>query len=166
MRPATGPLEANRFANLPLRLATLSLLILYPIAWFAPLMRAGLLPLFGLSEISVITGLQSLWQSDVFLALVVTVFAIFAPYLKTIGLALVQWGLLDNRALPVLHFLGKLAMADIFLIALYITLAKGIGLGRIETAWGLYLFTGCILAGLALSYLTERNQPGNDAQDS
>ncbi len=166
MRPATGPLEANRFANLPLRLATLSLLILYPIAWFAPLMRAGLLPLFGLSEISVITGLQSLWQSDVFLALVVTVFAIFAPYLKTIGLALVQWGLLDNRALPVLHFLGKLAMADIFLIALYITLAKGIGLGRIETAWGLYLFTACILAGLALSYLTERKQPGVTAQDS
>ena len=70
-----------------LRLATLSLLILYPIAWFAPLMRAGLLPIFGLSEISVITGLQSLWKSDIFLALVVTVFALFAPYIKTIGTA-------------------------------------------------------------------------------
>ena len=53
-----------------LRLITLSLLILYPIAWFAPLMRAGLLPIFGLREICVITGLQSLWHSDVFLALV------------------------------------------------------------------------------------------------
>ena len=95
-----------------LRLATLSLLILYPIAWFAPLMRAGLLPMFGLSEISVITGLQSLWGSDVVLALLVTFFAIFAPYLKTIGLALVQWGLLDPRAQPVLHLLGKLAMAS------------------------------------------------------
>ena len=110
-----------------LRLLTLSLLILYPIAWFAPLMRAGLLPIFGLSEISVITGLQSLWGSDVFLALTVTCFAIFAPYLKTIGLALVQWGLLDARTQPVLHTLGKFAMADIFLIALHITLAKGIG---------------------------------------
>ena len=69
-----------------IRLATLSLLILYPIAWFAPLMRAGLLPIFGLSEISVITGLQSLWKSDIFLALIVTVFALFAPYIKTIGL--------------------------------------------------------------------------------
>jgi len=139
-----------------LRLATLSLLILYPIAWFAPLMRAGLLPLFGLSEISVITGLQSLWDSDVFLALLVTFFAIFAPYLKTIGLALVQWHLLDKRTLPALHILGKLAMADIFLIALYITLSKGIGLGTIETAWGLYLFTGCILAGIVLGFVTER----------
>ncbi|CAM3629081.1 paraquat-inducible protein A [Phaeobacter inhibens] len=137
-----------------LRLLTLSLLILYPIAWFAPLMRAGLLPIFGLSEISVITGLQSLWGSDVILALTVTAFAIFAPYFKTIGLALVQWGLLDTRAQPVLHVLGKLAMADVFLIALYITLAKGIGYATIETAWGLYLFTGCILASIVLSLLT------------
>jgi len=139
-----------------LRLLTLSLLILYPIAWFAPLMRAGLLPIFGLSEISVITGLQSLWGSDVILALTVTVFAIFAPYLKTIGLALVQWDLLDAKVQPVLQVLGKLAMADVFLIALYITLAKGIGYATIETAWGLYLFTGCILASIALSLWTAR----------
>ncbi|MFC4215612.1 paraquat-inducible protein A [Pseudophaeobacter arcticus] len=145
-----------------LRLLTLSLLALYPIAWFAPLMRAGLLPIFGLSEISVITGLQSLWGSDVFLALTVTGFAIFAPYLKTIGLALVQWELLDPRALPVLHVLGKLAMADIFLLALYITLAKGIGYATIEVAWGLYLFTACIVISLILSLLTERSRCRTD----
>ncbi len=139
-----------------LRLLTLSLLILYPVAWFAPLMRAGLLPIFGLSEISVITGLQSLWGSDAVLALIVTFFAIFAPYLKTIGTALVQWQLMDARVQKVLHVLGKLAMADIFLIALYITLAKGIGLATIETAWGLYLFTACILASIVLGMLTER----------
>ena len=55
----------------------------------------------------------------------------------------------------VLQILGKLAMADIFLIALYITLAKGISYATIETAWGLYLFTGCILASIALGYITE-----------
>ena len=54
------------------KLINLALLIAFPIAWFAPLMRAGLLPLFGLSEISVISGLQSLWKSDVALALMVT----------------------------------------------------------------------------------------------
>jgi paraquat-inducible protein A len=145
-----------------LRLLTLSLLIFYPIAWFAPLMRAGLLPMFGLSEISVITGLQSLWGSDVFLALTVTGFAIFAPYLKTIGLALVQWELLDPRALSVLHVLGKLAMADIFLLALYITLAKGIGYATMEVAWGLYLFTACIVISLILSLLTERSRCRTD----
>jgi paraquat-inducible protein A len=139
-----------------LRMLNLSLLVLYPVAWFAPLMRAGLLPLFGLSEISVITGLQSLWASDIFLALVVMVFALFAPYLKTIGLALIHFDLLSARMEPVLEVMGKLAMADIFLIALYITLTKGIGIGRIEVAWGLYLFTFCILASLLVSWKTRQ----------
>ncbi|MBO6776577.1 MAG: paraquat-inducible protein A [Marinibacterium sp.] len=139
-----------------LRVLTLLLLVLYPVAWFAPLMRAGLLPLFELSEISVITGLQSLWGSDVILALIVTAFALFALYLKTIGLALVQWNLLDKRAMPTLHVLGRLAMADVFLIALYITVVKGIGIGRLETAWGLYLFTACILASIVIGIVTEK----------
>ena len=142
-----------------LRYANLALLILFPVAWFAPLLRAGLLPLFGMSEISVISGLQSLWGTDVFLALLVTFFALFAPFVKTLGLALLQFGLLDRRALPALTVLGKLAMADIFLIALYITVAKGIGLGKIEVAWGLYLFTGCILASLGIGILSNGKAP-------
>jgi len=142
-----------------LRLANLALLILFPVAWFAPLMRAGLLPLFGLNEISVISGLQELWGSDIVLALLVTAFALFAPYLKTIGLALVHFGLADTRLLPALHLLGKLAMADVFLIALYVVVVKGVGLATVETAWGLYLFTGCILASLAISIQTGRQNP-------
>lgn len=141
-----------------LRLANLALLVLFPLAWFAPLMRAGLLPLFGLSEITVVSGLQSLWSSDVPLALLVTGFALFAPYLKTIGLALVHFDLASPRLMPALHFLGKLAMADIFLIALYIVVVKGVRLATIETAWGLYFFTGCILASLIISTLTERRK--------
>lgn len=140
-----------------LRFANLALLVLFPIAWFAPLMRAGLLPLFGLSEISVISGLQSLWESDVALALLVTFFALFAPYMKTLGLALIHFGLLRRKTLPALQILGKLAMADVFLIALYITLSKGIGVGKIETAWGLYLFTACIIASIVIGYLTEKS---------
>lgn len=137
-----------------LRIANLALLILFPIAWFAPLMRAGLLPLFGLSEISVISGMQALWKSDVALALLVTAFALFAPYLKTIGLALVHFNLLKDKTLPVLSWIGKLAMADVFLIALYIVVIKGVGIGRVETGWGLYMFTACILTSIVISALT------------
>ena len=97
-----------------------------------------------------------MWKTDVFLALLVTVFAIFAPYLKTIGLALIHFRLASPRLIPALSIIGKFAMADVFLIALYITLAKGIGYATIETAWGLYLFTACILASITLSILTER----------
>ena len=134
------------------RYLNLALLILFPIAWFAPLMRAALLPIFGMDEISVVTGLQSLWEEDATLALVVTFLAIFAPYAKTIGLALVHWNLLSPKTLPVLEVLGKLAMADVFLIALYIVIVKGAGYVTLETAWGLYFFTGCILASILISW--------------
>ena len=136
--------------------ANLSLLVLFPVAWFAPLLRAAALPLFGMEEISGITGLQSLWATDAALALLVTFLAIFAPFAKVLGLALVQNRLLSRKALPVLHLLGRLAMADVFLVALYIVIAKGAGHVTVETAWGLYLFTGCILASLGLSALMKR----------
>ena len=142
-----------------LRVANLALLILFPLSWFAPLLRAGLLPLFGLSEISVMSGLQSLWETDLALALLVTTLALFAPYLKTIGLTLLHFGLASPRLLPALEVAGKLAMADIFLIALYVVLAKGVGHATIETAWDLYFFTGCILASLLISSLTRRLRP-------
>jgi len=139
-----------------LRYANLALLVLFPISWFAPLMRAGLLPLLGLDEISVISGLKALWETDVFLALLVTMLALFAPMLKTIGLALIHFGQLNPGLQPVLAWLGKLAMADVFLIALYVLVAKGMGVGHVETSWGLYLFTGCILGSVVISGLTRK----------
>ncbi|MFA9230750.1 MAG: paraquat-inducible protein A [Microgenomates group bacterium] len=132
----------------------LALLVLFPLAWFAPLMRAAVLPIFGLDEISVISGLQSLWSGEPILALIVTFFAVFAPMIKTIGLSLIHFSLLDPRVLPALHIIGKLAMADIFLISLYIVLVKGAGMVTVETGWGLYLFTACVLASLYVSHKT------------
>jgi len=141
-----------------LRYTNLALLVLFPLAWFTPLLQAGLLPLFGLAEISVISGLQALWQTDVFLALLVTFFAIFAPLMKTLGLALMHFGYMSRRLLPAMTVLGKLAMADIFLLALYIVVVKGVGIGQVRVAWGLYFFTGCILASLTITYLTEKKK--------
>ena len=137
-----------------LRLANLALLILFPLSWFAPLMRAGILPIFGLSEISVASGLLSLYESDLLLATVVLLFALVAPMAKTIGLALIHFNVTSTAPLNTLQWLGKLAMADVFLVALYIVIVKGVGLATVETAWGLYLFTFCILASLLISHLT------------
>ena len=142
-----------------LKFLNLTLLVLFPIAWFAPLIRAALLPIFGMDEISVITGLQSLWESDAALALLVTFLAIFAPYAKTIGLALLHFNLLSPKTLPALEVLGKLAMADVFLIALYIVIVKGAGYVTIETAWGLYFFSGCILASILISWKSKPAAP-------
>ena len=142
-----------------LKYLNLALLIAFPIAWFAPLMRAGLnLPLFGLTEVSVISGLQALWDTDVILALLVTFFAVFAPIMKVLGLALIQFGMMRRKILPIFNVLGKLAMADIFLIALYIVIVKGVGMAKIETGWGLYLFTTCVLASISISFTAAKRQ--------
>jgi uncharacterized paraquat-inducible protein A len=138
-----------------LKAANLLLLALFPVAWFAPLLRAGLLPFFGMDEISVISGLTVLWEEEPLLALLVALFALVAPVAKSLALAAVQCGG-PRRLLHAVHILGRLAMADIFLIALYIVAAKGVGVGRVETAWGLWLFTACVLGSLLVAHLTER----------
>ena len=139
-----------------LKCFNLLLLVLFPVSWFAPLLHASLLPLFGLSKITILSGLQSLWASDVVLALIVTFFALFTPLLKILATALVEFGYLSEKAQPILGLLGKFAMMDVFLVALYITVFKGIGFGRIEVGWGLYLFTLCVIVSLVIHFLSVR----------
>ena len=139
-----------------IRYLNLSLLVLFPIAWAAPLLRAGLLPVFELNEISIVSGLQSLWSKEPALAALIAIVAVIAPIAKVIALDAVLTKRVSARVKPWLFHLGRLAMADVFLIAIYITVAKGIGIGRIEVAWGLYLFTGCVLASLSLSFWSSR----------
>jgi paraquat-inducible protein A len=88
-------------------------------------------------------------QADLLLALIVILFAMIAPIAKIVGLS-------GNRTLGLITFMGRLAMADVFLVALYVVIAKGTGVGRLETAWGLYLFTACVLVSLALGQVTKR----------
>ena len=146
----------------------LALVIVFPIAWFAPLIRTGLLPqwqmptwlggstLFAPDTITVISGLQKLWEADVFLAIAVTLFALVAPMLKCLGMSLIHFNLLSRATQPTIALMGKLAMADIFILALYIVIAKGIGIGQIEVAWGLYLFTAAIIVSLFVSIVESR----------
>lgn len=126
----------------------LLLLVLYPAAWLAPLARAGILPFFSGTEITVLGGIRDLWGNDAALATLVALFAIVIPYGKTLCLAAIHFGRLGPRALPALEIIGKLSMADVFLIALYIVLVKGVGIGHVVSAWGLWLFTGCVLASI------------------
>ncbi len=137
--------------------ANLALLILFPIAWTAPLARAGLLPFFRLNELTILNAVGALWQTDAILALLVIVLALVAPMAKTLAIAAIHFKALTAKALPALDILGKLAMADVFLIAVYIVVAKGVGVGRIETGWGLYLFTFCVAASMIITHLTKKH---------
>jgi len=139
----------------------LLLLIAFPISWFVPLAHTGLLSWFNDDELTVLNTIGVLWKSDVFLALVVVFFALLAPMAKSMLLLLIQLEWLGANMLGALAILGKLAMADIFLIALLIVAAKGVGVGYIETGWGLYLFGGCVMLSLLVTELTKRKTNGH-----
>lgn len=134
----------------------LALLLLYPVSWVAPLARAGFLPWFSGNEISILGGIADLWQADAALAVLVAAFAILIPYAKTCMLAAVHAGWLGPRPLPLIEAVGKLSMADVFLVALYIVVVKGVGVGHVSTAWGLWLFTACVLASMWIGWATRR----------
>jgi len=134
-----------------LKYINLALLGLYPIAWFAPLISAGLLPIFGMDQISILSGIISMWDSDPFLGAVVFLFAIAAPAIKTLSNVIADF--FGKALLPPWAAIGlaRFAMADVFLIALYLTVIKGIGVGRLTTEWGLYVFTLCVIVSVLVT---------------
>lgn len=138
--------------------ANLALAVLFPVAWFAPLMTVKVRLAFwaGGTDLSVITTLQALWAEDALLALLLTFAAIVAPTVKVLGTGLILARLLSPRVHGVVFAVGKLAMADVFLIAIYIALFKGLDGGTIAIGWGLYLFTFCVIASLLVSLASAR----------
>ncbi|WP_347339205.1 paraquat-inducible protein A [Pontivivens nitratireducens] len=129
----------------------LALLVAYPIAWLAPLMQARVLWFLGGDRVSMLGGLRALWGSDAVLAGLVALLAIVMPYAKVIATELHFAGRLPARLAPALPYIARLSMADIFLIALYVVLAKGIAGANVTPLWGLWLFTGCVVTSLGLS---------------
>src|SRR5690625_1410136 len=88
------------------------------------------------------------------LAALVGLFAIAIPYGKTLLLAVVHLGWLGPRSVALVEAVGRLSMADVFLVAVYIVVTKGVGVGYVAAAWGLWLFTACVLLSLVVSGAT------------
>jgi uncharacterized paraquat-inducible protein A len=151
----TGTACGWRRAIGPLLLANLALL---PVAWLVPLFTARV-PFVWRQDVSVITGLAELWRLDRVLFAVVLLFAVVMPLVKALAVAAVWYLVPPRSAAPALRrmeVLGKLAMTEVFLLAVVIVGLKGVGLGRIEIAWGLHLFVAAALLSLASSLLAAR----------
>ena len=145
--------------NVPYGLAgaiNLLLLLIYPAAWLAPLAEAGVFSWLSGDEVSVMSGVVDLWEVDMPLSILVALFAIVIPYGKTIMLSGIHFGMIGPRAAKWLGVIGKLSMADVFLIALYIVMVKGVGFGHVVSSWGLWLFTIAVLASIWVAWATER----------
>lgn len=136
------------------KLVNIALLGLFPLAWQAPLATAEVPWLFYSEQISIFSGLEQLYEKDPFIAVIVALFAVVTPYLKTVMLIFVQFSDRESiqRILPFLEILGRLSMMDVFLVAIYVLVVRGLEDVTIE--WGLYLFTGLVLLSIWSSYMT------------
>jgi len=135
-------------------------LILYPIAWMAPLADTKYFMLLSGKPITIWGGIADLWQTDILLAAVVALLAVVMPYTKTILLLAVQTGHASGpKWMLTLEIVGKLSMSDVFLVALYIVIIKGAYVASMTPAWGLYLFTALVIGSITTTFLTKRSCP-------
>lgn len=136
------------------RLVNLALLGLFPVAWMAPIARAESTWLFFSEEITMVSAVLELYEADMFLAGVVALFAFALPYLKTIAMVYVQFsrGVPPRWTMPFLEMLARFSMTDVFLVAFLVVLYRGVG--DITVEWGLYVFTGAVIASIIASWIT------------
>lgn len=138
--------------------AALGLMIAFPVIWFAPLFSLKITLRFwaDATQFTVISTLQTLWRDSPGIALLVSFLALFAPMVKLLGIILSQHGLISRHLGPALTVMGRLAMADIFLIALAVAMIRGLDGGNITIHWGFWAFAGAVLAALALGWVKPR----------
>lgn len=128
-------------------------LVLVPVTWWLPLFVARV-PFLWREEVSIASGLSELWRLDRLLCLVVFLFSVLTPVVKSVALVWVWYRLPVARARPLLDrlaLLGKLAMTEVFLLAVIIVGLKGVGIGTVETDWGMQAFVAVVILSFASS---------------
>ncbi|MCI4661404.1 MAG: paraquat-inducible protein A [Neomegalonema sp.] len=143
-----GPIPIAKIVNL-------ALLGLFPLAWMAPLATAEFAWLLS-EDITILSGIRDLYAEDQGLAIIVGLFAVVMPYVKTLTLVYAQFSesAVARVLMPVVEIMGKLSMVDVFLIALYIILYQGVG--DVTVRWGLYFFTALVLLSMWCAWATRR----------
>jgi paraquat-inducible protein A len=136
-------------------------LLALPLCWSLPLFRTEWLYVFG-DEVSVAGAVRSLAATDWALCAVVVVFGIVAPVAKILAL-LHAWYLLPARKaygrIALAARFGKFSMLDVMLVAVSIVALKGIGLGSVAVAPGLYAYAAVVLTVMALSFWMQAVTP-------
>ena len=137
-RPDSAAAQARGLRHLigPLLLGSLAIV---PVTWWLPLFTARV-PFLWRQEVSIASGLVELWRLDLLLFAAVLLFSVLVPLVKGAALVWVWYQTPQRgvrRALDRLALLGKLAMAEVFLLAVILVWIKGVGIGTVEVTWGL-----------------------------
>jgi paraquat-inducible protein A len=118
------------------------------------------------SEVSVISGLVSLWEAgEYFLFMILGVFTVAFPAVKMLAL-LAIWlvpALTRESAQGMFRFvshLGKWSMLDVFVVAILVILMRSGGIAEIAIRDGVVLFTCSVLLTQTGAILTGRTVRG------
>jgi paraquat-inducible protein A len=147
---AAGSAHGLQLLISPLLVVSLALV---PVTWWLPLFTARV-PFLWRHEVSIASGLVELWRLDLLLFVAVLLFSVLAPLAKGLALVWVWHRMPRTQAGPALDrlaLLGKLSMTEVFLLAVIIVGIKGVGVGRVEVAWGLPAFVVAVVLSLAAS---------------
>jgi len=134
----------------PISLLTL---VLLPIVFFVPLLTTRLW-FFSRADITLAHAAYDLFRIDKFLFGVVVVFGILFPLLKAI-MSVLCWYRFDistvERRLQTLSYIAKLSMLDVMLLAFFVIVFKGVGIGSVQVQYGLYFYALLVMASLFLN---------------
>ena len=128
-------------------------LVALPLSWHLPLFHTELL-MFLENDVSLLGAVRTLAETDLFLCAIVVVFGMAIPVMKLAALLYAWSALPAERARAWIDAAGKLskfAMLDVLLLALVIVGLKGVGMGKVTVAYGLYVYAAVVLLVLMVS---------------
>lgn len=143
----------------PAMLLSLGLLV---VAWFLPTMTVEKVPWIWSTKFSiwrVIGGLYA--DGEYFILAVIVLFSMVFPVVKLLA-GLWVWARVDalsngaRRAVGFVGTLGKWSMVDVFVVALLVAAIQVSIITNVAIHSGIYVFTGAVLASIALLHLLER----------
>jgi paraquat-inducible protein A len=143
----------------PAMLAALAALV---VAWFIPTMTVEKVPWIWSTKFSIWRVVDGLWgDREYFICAIIVLFSMIFPVAKLlIGFWL--WARVDvlagggRRAVAFVGALGKWSMVDVFVVALLVAAIQVSIITNVAIHTGIYLFTGAVLASIALLHFLER----------
>ncbi len=143
----------------PSMLAALAALV---VAWFIPTMTVEKVPWIWSTKFSIWRVVGGLWgDREYFICAVIVLFSMIFPVAK-LAIGLWLWARVDvlagggRRAVAFVGALGKWSMVDVFVVALLVAAIQVSIITNVAIHAGIYLFTGAVLASIALLHVLER----------
>jgi uncharacterized paraquat-inducible protein A len=133
-------------------------LVALPISWHLPLFRTEWL-VFLENDVTLLGAVRTLAATDLFLCAIVVLFGMAIPFMKLAALLYAWLAMPAETARAWIDAIGKVskfAMLDVLLLALVIVGLKGVGMGKVSVAYGLYVYASVVMLVLLVSAWMQR----------